>query len=100
MTVLHSGRVNFGEMEVVVFSRRAAEVVTEGPRQREAEGVFLMTRGTLNRTTDDVAKVHRALGNRFVGLSTGCRHLRRGAPCCGCARSRRRHRLPPLTMSL
>lgn len=28
--MLHSGRVDFGEMEVVVFGRRAAEVVAEG----------------------------------------------------------------------
>jgi hypothetical protein len=27
--VLHSGRVDFGEIEVVVFGRRAAEVVAE-----------------------------------------------------------------------
>ena len=89
--MLHSGRVDFGEMEVVVFGRRAAEVVAEGARQRKAERVFLMTSGTLNRTTDDVAKVRRALGNRFAGLSTGCRRIRRGAPCCGGgARGRRR----------
>jgi maleylacetate reductase len=88
--VLHSGRVDFGEMEVVVFGRRAAEVVAEGARQREAEGVFLMTSGTLNRTTDNVAKVRGALGNWFAGLSTGCRRMRRGAPCCGGARGRRR----------
>ena len=88
--MLHSGRVDFGEMEVVVFGRRAAEVVAEGARQREAEGVFLMTSGTLNRTTDNVAKVRGALGNWFAGLSTGCRRMRRGAPCCGGARGRRR----------
>jgi hypothetical protein len=63
--VLHSGRVDFGEMEVMVFGRRAAEVVAEGARQREAEGVFLMTSGTLNRTSDAVAKVRWALGNRL-----------------------------------
>jgi hypothetical protein len=49
-----------------------------------------MTSGTLNRTTDNVAKVRGALGNWFAGLSTGCRRMRRGAPCCGGARGRRR----------
>jgi maleylacetate reductase len=30
--------------------------------------VFVMASGTLNRTTDEVTKVRRALGNRFAGL--------------------------------
>jgi maleylacetate reductase len=66
--MLHSGRVVFGEMDQVVFGRPAAEVVAEEARRREAERVFLMASGTLNRTTDEVAKVRRALGNRFAGL--------------------------------
>jgi maleylacetate reductase len=66
--MLHSGRVVFGEMEEVVFGRPAAEVVAGEARQREAERVFLMASGTLNRTTGEVAKVRQALGNRFAGL--------------------------------
>ena len=66
--MLHSGRVVFGEMDQVVFGRPAAEVVAEEARQLEAERVFLMASGTLNRTTDEIAKVRRALGNRFAGL--------------------------------
>ena len=66
--MLHSGRVVFGEMEEVVFGSPAAEVVTEQARRLGAERVFLMASGTLNRTTDEVAKVQRALGNRFAGL--------------------------------
>ena len=66
--MLHSGRVDFGEMETVVFGRPAAEVVAEEARRREAERVFVMASGTLNRTTDEVAKVRRVLGNRFAGL--------------------------------
>src|SRR5271165_2430140 len=66
--MLHSGRVVFGEMDVVVFGRPAAEVVAEEVLRREAERVFLMASGTLNRTTDEVTKVRRALGNRFAGL--------------------------------
>ena len=89
--MLHSGRVVFGEMEVVVFGRPAAEMVAEEAGRRQAERVFLMASGTLNRTTEEIAKVRRALGNRFAGLSTGCRRMRRGAPCCGgSARGRRR----------
>jgi maleylacetate reductase len=66
--MLHSGRVAFGEMDEVVFGRPAADVIAEEAQQRGAERVFLMASGTLNRTTDEVAKVRRALGNRFAGL--------------------------------
>src|SRR5436309_15155363 len=63
-----SGRVAFGAMETVVFGKPAAETVADEARRRDAERVFLMVSGTLNRTTAEIAKVHRALGNRFVGL--------------------------------
>jgi len=63
-----SGRVAFGAMESVTFGRPAAEVVAEEARRAEAERVFLMVSGTLNRETDEVAKLRRALGNRFAGL--------------------------------
>ena len=63
-----SGRIAFGAMESVTFGRPAAEVVAGEARRREAERVFLMASGTLNRETDEVAKVCRALGNRFAGL--------------------------------
>src|ERR1700730_12594029 len=66
--MLQSGRVVFGEMETVVVGRLAAEVLAEEARRREAKRVFLMVSGTLNRTTDEIAKVRRALGNRFAGL--------------------------------
>jgi len=66
--MLQSGRVAFGAMETVVFGQPAAETVAEEARRRDAERVFLMVSGTLNRTTDEIAKVRRALGNRFAGL--------------------------------
>jgi maleylacetate reductase len=62
------GRIAFGAMESVTFGRPAAEVVAEEARRVDAERVFLMASGTLNRATDEVAKVRRALGNRFAGL--------------------------------
>ena len=65
---MHSSRVVFDEMDEVVFGRPAAEVVAEQARRLGAERVFLMASGTLNRTTDEVAKVRHALGNRFAGL--------------------------------
>ena len=66
--MLQSGRVVFGAMEGVVFGKPAAETIAEEARRRDAERVFLMVSGTLNRTTDEIAKVRRALGNRFAGL--------------------------------
>ena len=36
-------------------------------RRRGAERVFLMVSGTLNRTTDEIEKLRRALGNHCVG---------------------------------
>jgi maleylacetate reductase len=55
-------------MEAVTFGRPAAEAVAEEVRRCGAERVFLMVSGTLNRTTDEIAKVRRALGNRCAGL--------------------------------
>jgi maleylacetate reductase len=63
-----SGRISFGEMEAVTFGRPAAETVAEEARRRDASRVFLMVSGTLNRSTDEIAKVRRALGNRFAGI--------------------------------
>src|SRR5258707_8109845 len=66
--MLQSGRVAFGAMETVVFGKPAAETVADEARRRDAERVFLMVSGTLNSTTDEIAKVRRALGDRFAGL--------------------------------
>src|SRR5713226_5463919 len=66
--MLNSGRVVFGEMEAVVFGKPASEAIAEEARRLDAERVFLMVSGTLNRTTDEIAKVRRALGNRFAGI--------------------------------
>src|ERR1700737_5519316 len=63
-----AGRIAFGAMEAVTLGRPAAEAVAEEVRRCDAERVFLMVSGTLNRATDEIAKVRRALGNRFAGL--------------------------------
>jgi len=66
--MLRPGRVAFGAMEAVVFGRPAAEALAEEARRLDAERVFLMVSGTLNRTTDEIAKVRKALGNRVAGV--------------------------------
>jgi maleylacetate reductase len=66
--MLKSGRVDFGEMDAVVFGRLAADAIADEARRCDAERVFLMVSGTLNRNMDEIAKIRRALGNRFAGL--------------------------------
>jgi maleylacetate reductase len=63
-----AGRIVFGKMEGVTFGKPAAEALAEEARACGAERVFLMVSGTLNRQTDEIAKVRRALGNRFAGV--------------------------------
>ncbi|MBV9018304.1 MAG: iron-containing alcohol dehydrogenase, partial [Alphaproteobacteria bacterium] len=55
-------------MEAVTFGKPAAEALADEARACGAERVFLMTSGTLNRETDEIAKVRRALGNRCAGI--------------------------------
>src|SRR5882672_2957363 len=66
--MLRSGRVAFGAMEAVTFGQPAAEAVAAEVARSEARRVFLMVSGTLNRETDEVEKLQRALGNRIAGL--------------------------------
>ncbi|MBL6654188.1 MAG: iron-containing alcohol dehydrogenase [Reyranella sp.] len=62
-----SGRVVFTDMEEVHYGKPAAQSVAEVVKAHGAERVFLMVSGTLNRQTDEVEKVCRALGNKCVG---------------------------------
>ncbi|MCW5747177.1 MAG: iron-containing alcohol dehydrogenase [Alphaproteobacteria bacterium] len=64
---MRTGRVVFSEMDEVLFGRPAAEAIAEEARRLEANRVFLMVSGTLNRQTDEIDRVRRALGNRCVG---------------------------------
>ena len=63
-----SGRVAFGKMEEVLFGVSAAEAIAAQARELGANRVFLMVSGTLNRTTDEIAKIRAALGNRCAGV--------------------------------
>jgi maleylacetate reductase len=63
--MLQSGRVVFSQMEQVLFGTPAAQAIAE--LAQDAQRVFLMVSGTLNRQTDEIEKVRRALGNRCVG---------------------------------
>jgi maleylacetate reductase len=65
--MLTSGRVLFTDMDEVHYGKPAAEAVAELVTARGAERVFLMVSGTLNRETDEIERVRRALGNKCVG---------------------------------
>ncbi|MGE0421320.1 MAG: iron-containing alcohol dehydrogenase [Reyranellaceae bacterium] len=65
--MLKTGRVVLGRMEEVIFGKPAAQAVAEVVKRVGAERVFLMVSGTLNRETDEIEKLRRALGNYCVG---------------------------------
>jgi maleylacetate reductase len=63
---VRQGRIVFGAMDEVVFGRPAAEAVVEQLDRLNAARAFLMVSGTLNRETDEIGKIRRALGARCV----------------------------------
>jgi len=63
---VHRGRVVFGAMDEVVFGRPAAAAVVEQMDRLRANRAFLMVSGTLNRDTDEIDKIRKALGPRCV----------------------------------
>ena len=66
-TSVHKGRVVFGAMDEVVFGRPASEAIVEQMNRLGATRAFLMVSGTLNRETDVIENIRRALGPRCVG---------------------------------
>ncbi len=65
--MVQTGRVAFGAMDAVSFGTPMEEAVAAEVAWLGAERVFLMVSGTLNRETDEIAKLRRALGNKVVG---------------------------------
>jgi maleylacetate reductase len=63
---MHNGRVVFGAMEEVVFGHPAAEAIAAQMDRLGAARAFLMVSGTLNRRTDEIEKIRKALGSRCV----------------------------------
>jgi maleylacetate reductase len=63
---VHKGRVVFGAMDEVVFGRPASEAIVEQMDRLEAKRAFLMVSGTLNRETDVIENIRRALGPRYA----------------------------------
>jgi len=65
---VYKGRVVFGAMDEVVFGRPAAEAIVAQVDRLGCSRAFLMVSGTLNRQTDEIEKIRKALGGRFAGL--------------------------------
>lgn len=66
-TSVHIGRVVFGAMDEVVFGRPASEAIVEQMNRLGAKRAFLMVSGTLNRETDVIENIRRAVGQCCVG---------------------------------
>jgi maleylacetate reductase len=63
-----NGRVVFGEMDEVVFGEPAAQAIVAQMDRLGAGRAMLMVSGTLNRTTDEIAKIRSTLGERCVAV--------------------------------
>jgi maleylacetate reductase len=57
---VQSGQLVFAEMNRVVFGHPAADVVVEEADRLGAKRVFILSGGTLNRKTNEVAKIAKA----------------------------------------
>src|ERR1035437_7179886 len=62
--VVHKGRVVFDAMDEVVFGTPAAEAVVGQMDRLGTSRAFLMVSGTLNRQTEEIEKIRKALGSR------------------------------------
>ncbi len=65
---MQTGQMTFPAIERIIHGKPAAEALSTEARRLDATRVFLMVSGTMNRTTDEVAKLRAALGNRYAGL--------------------------------
>jgi maleylacetate reductase len=65
---MQTGAYRFPPMDSVIYGRPFAEALKELVEQSGANSVFLLASGTLNRETDMVGQVRRALGNRLAGV--------------------------------
>jgi maleylacetate reductase len=63
-----AGRVVFSKMDEVIFGTPAAKVVADLAPRAKAERVFLMVSGTLNRETEEIARIRAALGNTCAAV--------------------------------
>ena len=65
---MRSGMFVFTAIERMVYGQPAAQALHAEADRLQANRVFLIVSGTMNRMTDEVAKVRQALGTRCAGL--------------------------------
>ena len=65
---MRAGAYRFPPMDSVIYGRPFAEALREQVEESGANSIFLLASGTLNRETDVVDQVRRALGNRLAGV--------------------------------
>jgi maleylacetate reductase len=66
--VINPGAFNYVQIDRVVYGQPAADALVREAERLGATHVFLLVGGHLNRETDEVAKLRRALGNRYAAL--------------------------------
>lgn len=65
---MYSGMFVFTAIERIVYGQPAAAALRAEAERLQVKRVFLIVSGTMNRNTDEVAKVREALGSRYAGL--------------------------------
>ena len=65
---MYRGIHRFPPMDRVVYGVPLAEALAEEVRLRDAQGVYVMASGTLERETGVIANVRQVLGNRLAGV--------------------------------
>ena len=71
------GEIIFTGMDRVIFGQEAASAIVAEAARLDAERVFLLVSGTLNRETDAVDVIAEALGTSFAGR---CDHMPSHSP--------------------
>jgi len=61
------GMYGFPSIEFVIYGKPAAEALVEEVRRLAAARVYLVVSRTLNRTTEEIEKIRKALGSRYAG---------------------------------
>ena len=72
---MQSGQFVFTAIERMVYGQPAAQALRKEVDRLKAARVFMIVSGTMNRTTDEIAKVREALG-----FTLACRRTRRAMP--------------------
>lgn len=65
--MLQSARIVLSKIDEVIYGTPAEQAIAALVQREQARRVFLMVSGTLNRETDEIEKIRKALGNKCVG---------------------------------